>query len=57
MHGILGLRDRRFQSVYHFTVGGPVEDNRLRTLEPYSHRQGRSGATGDATGSGRLPGS
>ena len=25
-------RRTRFQDLYHFTVGGPVEDTRLRTL-------------------------
>ena len=39
MHGILGLRDRRFQSLYHFTVGGHVEDPRLRIEPAYAHRQ------------------
>ncbi|MBI4570299.1 MAG: SagB/ThcOx family dehydrogenase [Planctomycetes bacterium] len=37
MHEILGLADDRYQSVYHFTVGGPVKDTRLRTLPPYDH--------------------
>ncbi len=36
MHDLLGIRDLRFQSLYHFTVGGPVEDPRLLTLPPYS---------------------
>jgi nitroreductase len=36
-HGLLGLEDHRFQSLYHFTVGGPVEDPRLETLPPYGH--------------------
>jgi nitroreductase len=40
MHRILGLRGGRFQSLYHFTVGGPVEDPRLRTEPAYAHRQG-----------------
>ena len=30
-----------WQDLYHFTVGGPVEDPRLRTLAPYAHRPGR----------------
>jgi hypothetical protein len=30
---------RRYQVLYHFAVGGPVEDTRLRTLPPYSHRR------------------
>lgn len=35
VHKVLGLDDRAFQSLYHFTVGGPVEDKRLRTLPAY----------------------
>ncbi len=35
MHRVLGLCSPRLQSLYHFTVGGPVEDPRLRTLAPY----------------------
>lgn len=35
MHRLLGLRDRTWQSLYHFTVGGPVEDARLTTLPAY----------------------
>ena len=38
VHGLLGLRDRTFQTIYHFTVGSAVDDPRLRTLEPYAHR-------------------
>jgi hypothetical protein len=26
------------QYLYHFTIGGPVEDRRLQTLPPYYHR-------------------
>ena len=36
-HDLLGLRDDRFQSLYHFTVGGPVDDPRLMTLPAYFH--------------------
>ena len=35
MHRLLGLRGDRWQSLYHFTVGGPREDTRLSTLPPY----------------------
>lgn len=35
VHRLLGLRDLRFQSLYHFTVGGPVDDPRLTTLPAY----------------------
>ena len=31
-HDRLGLRDEMFQDLYHFTVGGPVEDAHLLTL-------------------------
>jgi hypothetical protein len=37
VHNILGLNGDQFQSLYHFTVGGPVEDTRLNTLPPYAH--------------------
>ena len=33
---VFGIGDRSYQSLYHFTVGGPVEDNRLTTLPPYA---------------------
>jgi len=36
MHGLLGIADDRWQSLYHFTVGGPVDDTRLVTLPPYA---------------------
>lgn len=35
MHEILGLEGDRLQSLYHFTIGGPVEDERLTTLPAY----------------------
>ena len=35
VHDIFGLNNRKYQSLYHFTVGGPVEDNRLTTLSAY----------------------
>ena len=36
-HAILGVEGRAFQVIYHLAVGRPVEDPRLRTLEPYGH--------------------
>ncbi len=33
---ILGLKDNHYQSLYHFTVGRPIEDHRLST-PPYHH--------------------
>ena len=37
MHGALGLAGHDWQSLYHFTIGGPVEDSRLVTVPPYQH--------------------
>jgi hypothetical protein len=37
-HRIPGIRERRLQSLYHFTVGGAVEAPRLRTEPAYAHR-------------------
>jgi hypothetical protein len=34
---LFGLHGDHFQSLYHFTVGGPVDDPRLMTLSPYFH--------------------
>ena len=31
---LLGLRGDAYQDLYHFTVGGPVDDPRLTTLPP-----------------------
>lgn len=35
MHRLLGCRDHAWQSLYHFTVGGAVEDPRLASYPPY----------------------
>jgi SagB-type dehydrogenase family enzyme len=37
MHQLLGFRDDKFQSLYHFTAGKPLEDKRLETLPAYEH--------------------
>jgi nitroreductase len=39
VHDLLGLRGSAFQSLYHFTVGGPVVDDRLQSLPGYGHRE------------------
>jgi len=41
VHEIMGLRDNQYQSLYHFTVGKPIEDPRLATLPPYAHLKNR----------------
>ncbi len=35
VHEVFGIASRGWQSFYHFTVGGPVEDVRLTTLPAY----------------------
>jgi SagB-type dehydrogenase family enzyme len=35
VHEVLGLRGHAFQSLYHFTIGMPVEDKRLTTQPGY----------------------
>lgn len=42
VHEIVGIKDLSVQSLYHFTIGGPVEDQRLMTLPPYHHLARRS---------------
>jgi SagB-type dehydrogenase family enzyme len=37
VHEILGFGDNRYQSLYHFTIGHPIEDPRLATYPPYNH--------------------
>jgi SagB-type dehydrogenase family enzyme len=45
VHEVFGFHDLAFQSLYHFTVGGPVDDPRLTTLAPYGAH-----VSGDARG-------
>ena len=40
VHDVLGLQDHAFQSLYHFTVGAPVEDARLTTMPGYTWEKG-----------------
>ncbi len=39
VHETLGLCAARFQSLYHFTIGGPLTDLRIQSLPPYGHLQ------------------
>ena len=43
VHEIVALNGLTLQSLYHFTIGGPVEDRRLMTLPPYHHLRGPNG--------------
>jgi len=36
VHEVFGISSRDWQSFYHFTVGGPIEDGRLTTLPAYN---------------------
>jgi SagB-type dehydrogenase family enzyme len=40
VHDVVGLSGHEFQSLYHFTVGIPVEDRRLRTEPGYPWEAG-----------------
>jgi SagB-type dehydrogenase family enzyme len=39
VHEAFGITSREWQSFYHFTVGGPVEDTRLTTLPAYDSEE------------------
>jgi len=39
VHAAFGIVSREWQSFYHFTVGGPVEDSRLTTLPAYNFEE------------------
>ena len=41
VHEAFGITSREWQSFYHFTVGGPVEDTRLTTLPAYHFEEAR----------------
>jgi hypothetical protein len=39
VHQVFGFRSLEFQSLYHFTVGGYIDDPRLTTLPPYGRER------------------
>jgi len=41
VHEVFGIASREWQSFYHFTVGGPVEDVRLTSLPAYGREPER----------------
>lgn len=41
VHEVLGIRSEDLRTIYHFTVGGAVDDPRLRTGPPYLDRAAR----------------
>jgi hypothetical protein len=44
MHALLGLQGSAWQSLYHFTAGGALEDARLTSLPAYAFKRPRSPA-------------
>ncbi len=43
VHDVLGIRTHALQSLYHFTVGHPVDDARLQTEPGYAWERARQG--------------
>jgi SagB-type dehydrogenase family enzyme len=41
VHEIMGFSDNHYQSLYHFTIGKPLDDPRLTTYPPYHHLKNR----------------
>ncbi|MBR0566542.1 SagB family peptide dehydrogenase [Azoarcus sp. L1K30] len=39
VHTVLGLTDTRYQSLYHFTIGMPIDDARIEIGSPYPARR------------------
>ena len=37
VHSVLGIEGDTLQSLYHFTVGAPLDDARIQTLPAYAH--------------------
>ncbi|TAN53528.1 MAG: SagB/ThcOx family dehydrogenase [Methylococcaceae bacterium] len=37
VHRLLGIADRKLQALYHFSVGRPMEDQRVSSLAAYHH--------------------
>ena len=37
VHEIMGIMNHQYQSLYHFTIGRPIEDPRLTTYPAYHH--------------------
>ena len=52
VHQVFGFRDLAFQSLYHFTVGGAVDDPRLTTLPAYGARAACRQAPSDPSRAG-----
>jgi nitroreductase len=40
-HDAIGVKDLKYQCLYHFTIGGPLTDDRIVSLAPYAHIENR----------------
>ena len=49
VHDLLGVDSQRFAMLYGLSVGGPVDDARLVTLEAYAHLAEGAPARGGAS--------
>jgi SagB-type dehydrogenase family enzyme len=56
VHEVLGLRGHAFQSLYHFTVGMPVEDSRLTSEPGYVWERGEASQLGTPRLASLAPG-
>ena len=54
VHEIFDLSGGAYQSIYHFTMGNPREDDRILDRAPYDHLKGRAHASIDPGDAG-LP--
>ena len=41
VHQVASLTGSEWRSLYHFTVGGPVEDKRIQSWPPYPARDSK----------------
>jgi SagB-type dehydrogenase family enzyme len=47
VHKLLGFDDNSYQSLYHFTIGWQLEDERITTLPPYYHLKNNRSSTNE----------
>jgi hypothetical protein len=55
VHDVLGMQTHAFQSLYHFSVGVPVDDARLTTEPGYSWELRAVSPDGEASEPSALP--
>ncbi len=55
VHEMMGLKGTTQQSLYHFTIGRPIEDKRLTTSPPYDHLKDRRAPSNGVFGNITTP--